>query len=459
MKSIYYWLLASLSLVSCHSNNNEVNTSNDAQPDTLHAVTLYGPTSYFNYRGQNMGFDYENLHQFANDEGMVLDLKIATSMAGLMKSLMKGESDLIAYPVPKIEEYSESVIYCGPKEITWQVLVQNGKEKPINDVTELVGKTIFVEKNSKYEYRLNNLNNELGGGINIIPISNDTLTSEDMLEMVDKGKIPYTMVDSDIAELNHSYYPHLNIGMKLSLEQFSSWATRKDNKSLAEKLNHWNKQKGKTDVLKNIYKKYFELSKQSPSITAIDVTKLNLQRGKSISPFDHLFKKYCTIPDYDWMLLAAIGYTESRFDHSQQSWAGAEGVMQIMPSTAQALEIEDISSPEGNIRGAAILLKRLDEALAEKVPDKYERQFFVIAAYNSGLGHIFDSIALAEKYGLDSTKWLGNVSEAALLKSKPQYYNDPVVKNGYFRGRETVEFVERVIDIYNYFSNFANEAV
>lgn len=455
MKTLPLFLLISIFVSSCHSNNSADNFGEHTAPDTLHAVTLYGPTSYFSYRGQKMGFDYENLQQFAEDEGMVLDLKIATSMSGLLNSLLRGESDLIAYPVPKIEEYSQSILYCGPKEITWQVLVQNGKEKTIEDVTQLIGQRVFVEKDSKYEYRLDNLNDELGGGIEIISISKDTLTTEDMIAMVDKGEVPYTVVDSDIAELNHSYFPHLNIGLKLSLEQISSWATRKDCESLAQKLNLWNKQKSKTDILKKIYKKYFELSKQTLPTVEEEIRDLKLERGKPISPYDRIFKKYSKLPELDWRLLAAIGYNESRFDHRQQSWAGAQGVMQIMPATAKALELDDIHTPEGNIRGAAVLLQRLDEALAEKVPDKQERTFFIIAAYNSGLGHIFDSIALADKYGLDSSKWVGNVSEAALLKSKPQYYNDPVVKNGYFRGRETVEFVEKVMEIYKYFSKFA----
>ncbi len=110
MKTSGFPLLICLCLVSCGGSKN-IGDKPDPGPDTLRAVTLYGPTSYFNYRGQKMGFDYENLRQFATDEGFVLDLKVATSMAGLMQSLLSGESDLIAYPVPKTEEYRQEVIY------------------------------------------------------------------------------------------------------------------------------------------------------------------------------------------------------------------------------------------------------------------------------------------------------------------------------------------------------------
>ena len=118
--------------------------------------------------------------------------------------------------------------------------------------------------------------------------------------------------------------------------------------------------------------------------------------------------------------------------------------------------INNIEIPENNIHAAARLLKKLDESLESKVPDDSERMKFVVASYNCGLGHVYDAIALAEKYGFNPKLWTGNVSEAALMKSRPQYYNDPVVKNGYFRGRETVDFVDRVMDVYQYYKELNN---
>lgn len=438
-------------------NEDKANHTNELAKDTLHAVTLYGPTSYFQYRGQEMGFEYENLKQFAEDENMVLDLKVAPSLKRMLEMVTSGESDLIAYPLPKIEEYSGIVTYCGQKEITSQVLVQSRSANQAKDVTDLVDKTIYVEKDSKYHYRLENLNEELGGGIKIVPISRDTLITEDLIAMVDKGEIPMTVVDSDIAELNKSYFPNLDISLKLSLDQYSSWAVRKDCENLAEKLDNWGKRKETSEMMKLIYKKYFEDSKESTLFTDTEkMFGLDLKKGDRLSPYDNLFKLHSSEAGYDWRLLAAIGYNESRFNHNIVSWAGARGVMQLMPNTARAMGINDISNPDQNILAAARLLKKLDESFINKVSDKDERMKFVVAAYNSGLGHIYDAIALAKKYGLDPEVWTGNVSEAALMKSRPQYYNDPVVKNGYFRGRETVDFVDRVMNVYSYYKEIAN---
>lgn len=456
-------VLISFLIVSsgCGGNNKKISdtTASDttAIPDTLHAVTLYGPTSYFNYRGQEMGFDYENLKQFAQDEGYVLDLKIASSLKNLLEMVTSGEADLAAYPIPLIDEYKELVTHCGHKEITWQVLVQPQSDSLINDVTQLVGKVVYVEKDSKYHYRINNLNQELGGGIKIVPIDKDTLMTEDMIEMVDKREIPLTIVDSDIAALNHSYFPHLDVSLKVGLDQYSSWAVRKDCTDLAEELENWGKRKETSETMKSVYRKYFEMSKESPLYdTAGKTFGLNLKKGDALSPYDNLFKRHSSTAGFDWQLLAAIGFNESRFKSNIVSWAGARGVMQLMPATARAMGVSNLETPDNNILAAARLLKKLDESLESRVPDDKERMKFVVASYNCGLGHVYDAIALAEKYGLNPKIWTGNVSEAALMKSRPQYYNDPVVRNGYFRGRETVDFVDRVMNVYEYYKEINN---
>ncbi|MDE6341363.1 MAG: lytic transglycosylase F, partial [Muribaculaceae bacterium] len=96
-------------------------------------------------------------------------------------------------------------------------------------------------------------------------------------------------------------------------------------------------------------------------------------------------------------------------------------------------------------------LSSLDNMLKSKVPDADERAKFILASYNAGPGHVSDAIALASKYGLDASKWDGNVETAINMKSKPAYYHDPVVKNGYFRAKETINFVRKVQLAYDLF--------
>ncbi len=125
--------------------------------------------------------------------------------------------------------------------------------------------------------------------------------------------------------------------------------------------------------------------------------------------------------------------------------------MQIMPRTARAfgLSEDQMTVNSQSIATAVKIIADLERSLSRKVADPVERRKFVVAAYNSGLAHILDAIALAEKTGANPTVWEGNVAQALLLKSKPEYYNDPVCKYGYFRGRQTVDYVNKVYGIYD----------
>lgn len=400
-----------------------------------------------------MGIDYENIRKFAEEEGMVLDIKVVANISDLIEKLKTGEAQVAAYPVPKIGEYSSEIMYCGPYETSWQVLVQRKDDSMVEDVTQLVDKDIFVENGSRFYYRLINLNDELGGDIKIHAIDNDTITSEDFLQMVNSGEIDYAVVDSETVALNRGLYPKIDTSLRLSFEQAASWAVAPGMDSLAMKIDSWEKSHHDSPVVREIYKRYYDREKDSLPVAGLSnfIAGRNLKNGR-VSPYDDIFRKFASLAGYDWKLLSAIAYCESRFQEDVRSRYGASGLMQVMPSSASAMgeNVSAIFHPEVNVRAAAKILASIDKALQDKVPDREERIKFVLAAYNSGLGHIYDSIALAKKTGLDPAKWTGNVGVAVLMKSRPEYYNDPVVKHGYFRGRETSDFVENVMAIYNY---------
>lgn len=429
-----------------HRSETDSVTTTHPLPDTLRVATLYSPTSYFIYREEKMGYDYNLVTRLAADKGMAVDLVVAPNLASMIEMLDSGEIDLIAYEVPVIAEYKHHAIPCGPENFTTQVLVQPRTDSmAITDVTQLVGREVYVEKGSKYQLRLQNLNDELGGGIKIHPIDRDTLITEDLIAMVSSGEIPLTIVDSDIARINKTYYRDLDITLKLSFPQQSSWAVSPANQWLADSINQWFSQENHRRTQAELLKRYFELSKGEASLIAIDLSK------GYISPYDNLFKKYAKTIGWDWRLLASQGYAESRFDTTVVSWAGARGIMQIMPGTAKAYGLgpDKITNPEANIAAAARIIADLDKSLSKFVADKEERQKFIVAAYNSGLAHIYDAIALAKKYGKNPAVWGDNVEDALLMKSKPEYYNDSVCKYGYFRGRQTREYVIKVMDFYS----------
>ena len=440
-------LAAAVGCTSGNGDNKKSGSDSSAKhfPDTLRVVTLYSPASYFIYKGQEMGYDYELVTALAVDKGLTLKVDIAPSLSRAIEMLDSGKVDLIAYEVPITAEYKEIVVACGPENITTQVLVQpkRGEEELITDVTGLVGKDVYVEAESKYEARMNNLNQELGGGIRIHPVNRDTMITEDLIAMVSEGKIPLTVVDSDIAHINKTYYNDLDINTQLSFEQRSGWAVAPDHKWLGDSIDAWlNTDKPRSEQAR-LLKRYFELSKNEPGNGFVS------SAGR-VSPIDDLFKKSADKYEWDWKLLASQAYVESKFDSTAVSWAGARGLMQIMPRTAKGYgqSAKSVMKNDVAVETSLKLLRDLDKQLASRVPDPEERKKFVIASYNSGLAHVLDAIALAKKYGLNPEKWDNNVAKAILWKSNPRYYKDPVVKFGYSRGRETFDYVNRVYAYY-----------
>lgn len=430
-------------LSNCSQQKNSGDIAvNTELPDTLRVGTLYSPTSFFLYRGDSLGYDYELVRRLAQDKGMVLDIKVAPSMSRMLELLDSGLIDIAAYEVPITSEYKQRVIPCGYENITTQVLVQPSGNA-ITDVTQLIDKDIYVEKGSKYEQRLRNLNSEIGGGINIITVDRDTLIAEDLIDMVANGQIPMTIVDSDIAKINSTYYSNLDISLPVSMEQRASWAVRPGQEWLADSINAWVEEAAPKEAQKELLKRYFQLSK-------INETAYNIDFGSGkISRFDNIFRKHAPNIDWDWRLLAAQAYTESKFNPKARSFAGARGLMQIMPKTGRAFGLRNPTDPESSVATAVKYIAYLDNYLAEKIPDETERQKFILAAYNGGIGHVTDAMRLAEKHGLNPQIWDDNVAEAVLMLANPKYYNDPVVKYGYLRGRETYNYVDRIMDFYS----------
>ncbi len=430
------------------SRHSTPDTTSTDIPDTLRVGTLYSPTSYFLLRDTEMGYDYELINRFAEEKNVVVDLTVASSLESLIALIDSGKIDIAAYDIPVTAEYRERVVAAGPEKVTTQVLVQpkasTDSTTRVTDVTQLVGREIYVENNSKYLHRLKNLNDELGGGINIHTIDRDTLITEDLIDMVSSGMIPLTVVDSDIAHLNRTYYPGLDISLPVSLSQRSAWGVRPQIAWLADSINSWLETTGVQRTNEALLKRYFELSKVYSGVN------YKFTGGK-ISEYDQLFKKYASENGFDWRLLAAQGYIESQFNSNLVSWAGARGIMQIMPATARAFGLNEnqIATPEPNIRTAASIMASIDRSMKKYIDDPDERIKFDLAAYNAGIGHIYDAIALAQKYGRNPQLWNGNVAETLKMKDRPEYYNDSVCHFGYFRGRETNAYVTRVIAFYN----------
>lgn len=453
-----FFLLSFFLLCHCHAPRQEKAEEVPAAIDLpqlrdsgeITAVTLYGSTSYFQYKMQPMGYEYDLVKDFARSLGLKLHIKVAKTNAQMIGMLETGEADIVAYPVVYNNQLRQQVIYCGQENISSQVLVQraNKGDTLLTDVTELIGKEVFVKPDSKYAERLKNLDMELGGGIRIRRPENDSITSEDLIEMVSLGKIPYTVSDDKMARLNKTYFWNIHTNLKVSFMQRSSWVVRKSSPLLAKAIQDWSSDNKGKRTFKAAIKRYFELSKQPLGADMPEV------KNGHISPYDPLFKKHAAQIGWDWQLLASISYQESHFNPTVVSWAGAEGLMGIMPNTAKALGVtpHELKDPDTGIRTGVDCLRRFRQGFS-KITDPVEKMKFTLASYNAGIGHVYDAQRLAEKYGKNPLIWDNNVAEYVRLKSDPEYYNDPVCKHGYLRGSETYNYVEEVMQRYKYYKS------
>lgn len=417
-------------------------------PDTLNVGTLYSPTGFFILKGDTMGYDYDRVCDFARSHGIALRFKVARSMPELLKMLDKRSVDLLACEIPVTAEYKSRVLHCGAVNSTHQVLVQHSGAGLIHDVTQLIGRDVFVEKGSKYESRLRNLDNEVGGGIVIHTVEGEAALPTELIQRVSRREIDFTIVDSDIAQMNLSYYDSLNIQLKVGFEQRSSWAVSRRNQWLADSIDLWAASSNAQEYSKLALKHYFEMNR-GPKPDSVKVDTFAVTPPGGICPYDSVFKLYAKQLGWDWRLLAAIAFCESGFDPNATSWMGARGIMQVMPKTARLFGVDEasLSNPEVSVRVASQILKELDGIMRSRT-SAANRIKFVLAAYNAGSGHVTDAIALAAKYELNPREWEENVEQAMLWKMDPEYYNDSVCSNGYCRGTEPVDYVVKVLNCY-----------
>ena len=419
----------------------------------LSVVTDFNSINYFIYRGQPMGFQYEMLKELADYLNIELELKVSNDVALNFESLIKGDFDLIASNLTITNARRELVDFTVPHSQTSQVLIQRKLNNPepgnkgfIHNPIELAGKTIFVHQNSSYSARLHNLEEEIGEDINIVEVSTET---EQLIKMVANGEIEYTISDQNIAVVNKTYYPEIDIETAISFSQNQAWAVRKGSVELKNEIDSWLDNFRKTTKYAVIYKKYFN-SERSVFIVKSDY--YYSETGK-ISRYDNIIKTEAEKIGWDWRLLSSMIYQESRFNPNITSWAGAFGIMQLMPRTAQKMGVNIKSSTDAQIRAGISLIHKLDNRFAKEIIDPHERTKFVLASYNIGYGHVRDAINLTIKYGGDPSLWENNVESYLLKKSDPQYFTDPLVKNGFCRGIETYNYVREIMYRYDHYLN------
>ncbi len=453
--------------------------------DTLVALTSYTSTSYFLYRGQAFGFEYELLQDFAEEQGVVFKIEVVPRDS-ILYYLNSGRGDVAAARLQPTEEDTASfgftaalyqtnsvvvqqsapfdssavvdeVIEEVPDEIAERLRERLGDEqarplriraRPIRQPQDLAGQDVFLPVGDPYIDRLVEVEDEITGTIEVIEV--DT-TSESLIRQVAVGNIELTVAQENVAELEESYFENLLLTPTIGAPHGVAWAVRENAPALKRALNEWILANRDTGRWASLYRKYYVDRRGYRD--RIETGFLTGETG-NLSGYDDLLKRYAPTIGWDWRLLGSQMYQESRFQPRARSWAGAMGLLQIMPGTARDLGLADPYDPEQNVEAAARYLKWLeDEYWIDKVPDPDERVKFILASYNAGPGHIFDAQRLAEAAGGDPTSW-DDVAFWLLRKSDPDVYNRPEVRHGFARGLEPVHYVSIILERYEHYKQF-----
>ncbi len=429
---------------------------------TLKAITYYSSTSYFLYRGRPMGYEYELLKKLAEDMNLDLEIVIAEGLDEEIRMLKQGKGDIVAHGITITKDRKKRITFTEPHTTTHQVLVQKKPDhwrqmklheidkELIRDPIDLIGKKVYVRKNSSYYKRLKNLEEEIGGEIDIVEMS-EKLTTEDLIKKVADGDIPYTVADYNIAAINKTYNPNLDIDTELSFSQRIAWAVRESSPELLKEINEWIAMMKQRTEYYVIYNKYFKNSKSYRRRVKSDF--FSLESGK-ISRYDDIIKQYADSINWDWRLLSSQIYQESRFNPRTKSWAGAMGLMQLMPRTAKEMGVSSLYEPESSILAGTRYISYLQNQWSS-IEDSTTRMKFILASYNAGLNHVKDAQRLAEKHKEDPEDW-EVISQYLLKLSNPEYYNDPVVRYGYVRGEEPYYYVREILNRLEHYRKFTS---
>jgi membrane-bound lytic murein transglycosylase F len=397
-------------------------------------------TGYYIYRGRRMGFEYELLLDLAERLDLQLDLVTVSDIHKAFEYLEEGKVDLIAMNLAENQDQNIHLAFTSPLGRLSTVLVHSKNSGSLNSWDQLANDTIYVRQGAVYANQLAAIKDSLQLQFTILATPEH---EEILINQVVDGLIKWTVADQNIAQVNATHYENLDISWKLKDEGKISWVVRKSSPLLLDTVNNWLGEKQKK-LIPELYAKYFLNSKNSYFRNNSPYSSL---AGNQISVYDELIRKGAEELGWDWRLLASLVYKESRFDTSALSYAGAQGLLQLMPVTLARFGVTDPNDPVQSLMGGVKYLKYLDKFWMQRVPETKERIKFILASYNIGHGHVEDAWKLTLKYGKRTQVWQ-EVSKFLEMKSDPQYYRDPIVKSGYAKGHLAVGYVKDVIVLF-----------
>jgi membrane-bound lytic murein transglycosylase MltF len=387
----------------------------------------YSRSLYYHDRGRERGLTAEAVRKFEEhinkkykkelQKRPITVVMIPTTRDELIPSLLDGRADIAAGNITITEERRELVDFSVPIAKPFSEIVVTGPGSPeIASLDDLAGKEIFVRPITSYYESLTALNEQFRAAgkpemtLTMLP---DPIEDEDKLDMINAGLLGISVVDEWLVDLWAPVIPNVVAHKDVAVRRGGEvgWAFRKGSPELQAEVD---------DFITNVVKKYGLVAGNFKSFA----TKLrktgNARGGKDWERFKQLIELFRTYGDqygFDYLLLAAQGYQESKLDQSVRSPVGAIGVMQLMPATGKEMKVGDITQTEPNVHAGS---KYMDQLITTYFPDaeldEANRTLFAFAAYNAGPGRLAKLRKTAAEQGYDPNKWFNNVERVVAQK-------------------------------------------
>ncbi len=400
-------------------------------------ATTYGYTTYYIYRDEKMGFEYDLAKEFAKFLGFDLIVKVF-DCESIKKSILNGNAHFIGNNYIKKE--TDVFLYSVPYSYIDYVVITHKKNKRIKYLKDLNGEVFFVRKNSNFENILTKIKNKYSLDFKIV--FGPDISDEEYIKRVNSDDALITVTYSNLAESVRNIYPNMRIRLSISSNHPLVWVVNKNEKWLLRKMNEFIKQSLKNKLIDKLLDKYVQVNEDCD---CFDINKF-LKRMKTRFPkYKKHIKKEAEKYNLDWRFIAALIYQESHFNPNAKSHTGVKGLMQLTLDTAERMGVKNrldpIESIKGGVKYFAMLIEKFNDIENEEDKLKY-----ALAAYNLGLNHVYDAMKLTKKMGKNPNSW-DDVKNILLLLSDKKYYEQ--TEYGYCRGWEAVNHVRNVLNYYD----------
>ena len=409
---------------------------------TIRVLTTFSKTFFFINKGTQRGATHDIFMEFERslNQSLTKEKKlkhrhlkvriifVPVARDQLISALNAGKGDIIAANLTITPARQQEMTFRSVQE-----LLLSGPGSPkVENLQQLSGKTVFVRTSSSYYESLVALNARFAQQslppITIEPAP-EALEDEDLIEMLNAGLIPLTVVDRHKALFWKQVFPNIQVHQNIILRKEGNigWAVRNNSPQLLALLNEFiNKNRQGSKLGNTILLRYLKDARYVKNAAA------QKERRKFLTMVE-IFRKYGDRYDVDWLLMAAQGYQESRLNQSVRSHVGAIGVMQVMPSTGKELKVGDIKQLDPNIHaGVKYMRWMIDRYYGDEPMTQLDKALFSFASYNAGPARIARLRADTKKRGFDPNVWFGNVEYLAAEKI----------------GSETVSYVSNIYKYY-----------